>query len=149
MVNPWVLLAGVIAIALALGYGDYHGRKVERTAWQAKIEQARAEAAETALRSEREQQKGVNDAIQQQAEELAVINSGLRDDIKRLQSRPPRIIRVPGTPTTDCEGTTGRELSRPDAEFLTGLAARADTIRSALIACYAYADSIGGGTDAR
>lgn len=142
MANPWVLLGAVLAIALALAYGEHHGRGTERTIWEARVEKVRADAATEALRIEREQQKEINDGIQRQAEELAVINSTLRDDLDRLRKRPPRIIRVPGAAATDCEGATGADLSAPDAEFLTRLAARADTLRAALIACYEYADTV-------
>jgi hypothetical protein len=47
---------------------------------------------------------------------------------------------VPGAGAT-CSGSTGAELSRPDAIFLGGEAARADELRTALSACYAAYDS--------
>jgi hypothetical protein len=47
---------------------------------------------------------------------------------------------LPDTPGVECEGASGRELSREDAEFLAREAARADAIRAGLEACYAAID---------
>jgi len=41
-----------------------------------------------------------------------------------------------------CKGASGAELSRPDDQFLQGLAARADRIRSALDQCYKQYDAV-------
>lgn len=57
--------------------------------------------------------------------------------IDELRNRPERAVN----PTT-CTGATGAELSRPDAGFLAGEAARADRQRNALEACYAQYDSL-------
>lgn len=50
-----------------------------------------------------------------------------------LRNRPQRL---PSAALTACAGSTGRELSERDAAAFTGLAARADTIRAELEACY-------------
>lgn len=140
--NPWIIMAVLLAIVGAAAGGEIHGRKVERNYWMAKMEGVRAEAAETALAEERTKQEEVNRAIQQQADDLASINTTLQRDIERLRSRPPRTVRVPGAGKANCQGASGADLSRPDAHFLTGLAARADQLRAALAACYAYADTV-------
>jgi len=53
-------------------------------------------------------------------------------------------VKVAETKNTKsiCQGATGKELSRPDAEFLTREAARADKIRLGLDICYKYADEV-------
>jgi hypothetical protein len=83
---------------------------------------------------------GLLDALNTQYLEERRIAATLAADLERLRNRPPRTIRVPGDPAVDCAGATGRELSKDDAGFLTRLAARADSHRAALIACYEYAD---------
>jgi hypothetical protein len=142
---PWKILAGILALAAALAYGDHHGRKVERTTWQAKVEQTRAEASEEARRIERQRQEDADAATQKQIDDLGRINDGLVADIDRLRNRPPRVIRVPGDTITTCESATGAELSGPDARFLAGLAARADECRATLNAYYSWADGLSQG----
>lgn len=138
--NPWIIIGVITAIILAGVGGEFHGRSVERTTWKAKIEEARAEAAESAIRTERETQKEVNNALQKQNAELNTINDNLSAELVSLRKRPPR--RVPGTPTANCEGATGAELSREDAGAFAREAARADKLRAALRTCYEYADTI-------
>ncbi len=57
--------------------------------------------------------------------------------IDELRNRPERAVN----PTT-CTGATGAELSRTDAGFLAGEAARAERQRNALEACYTQYDSL-------
>lgn len=57
--------------------------------------------------------------------------------IDELRNRPERTVH-----TSDCKGATGAELSRPDAGFLAGEAARAERQRNALEACYSQYDSL-------
>lgn len=142
MTTPWLLLAGVLSIAAALAYGDYHGRSEERIRWQAKIEQARAEAVTAALETEREQHGRVYEAINDQYMEQRTIASRLNDELERLRNRPARGDRVPGDAATDCSGANGAELAREHAEFLTRYAARAAQQDAALTACYDYADAM-------
>lgn len=59
--------------------------------------------------------------------------------LQRVRDRPDRL---PGAASTTCSGGTGSTLSRPDAEFLTGLAARADRLQSALGECQAWAAAV-------
>ena len=128
------LIIGGIAIALAGGlwlHGNYHGRSVMKL----KIEQANNRA----LEKRQELQEKTDAIIQDQADKLANIASERDAALERLRSRPDR---MPETAQAECQGATGAELSRTDAEFLTGLAARADELRQALTACYRYADSL-------
>lgn len=143
MPNPWVILSVILAILGAAAGGEFHGRKVERTAWEAKIQSARADAAEAARNDEKEKQQGVNRALQEQNDNMAAVNAGLNRDLERLRQRSAR-RDMSGTASATCKGATGALLSREDAGFLVREAARADKLRAALKACYAYADTVAG-----
>ena len=112
----------------------------ERVAWQADV----AAKIEDARKIEQDRQEKINDLLQKQYDELAGINGALLDDLNSLRDRPDRPDEpsVPDDSRTSCEGADGRDLSGPDARFLVGLAARADTLRTGLAACYDYADAI-------
>jgi hypothetical protein len=142
MLNPWILLAAFLALAGTYLVGEIDGRHNERTVWTARIEKERAAAAEAARVEERRQQEAVNDALRKQSQTLAGINSGLRRDLDGLRNRPERPADVPDTPRPACAGATGAELSRPDAGFLAGEAARADECRAGLDACYTVIDAM-------
>ena len=130
----------VAIIALIAGtwfHGNYSGVTAERLEWQETIKAATDEA-----RKDEQRKQGVVNALsRKQYDELASINTGLLHDLDGLRNRAPR-LSVPEDSGAVCEGATGRELSQPDASFLTREAARADTIRSALDACYRYADAL-------
>jgi hypothetical protein len=146
--NPATLRLVGIGLAVALLFSA--GWKVR--GWRADTEmagvmQSLAErqnaAAEEARATERKQQEQVNAELQKQKDSLDGINAGLRRDLSvLLSSRPSRKAGVPGSSGADCTGGTGAELSREDAGFLVGEAARADTLRAALTACYGYADAL-------
>lgn len=138
----WKILASIMALAGAFGAGNLYGHHTERTAWQVKIEQARANASEAARQIERKRQEAANAAAQKQMDELGRINAGLTADINRLRNRPARIVRMPGDTRATCQGATGAELSGPDARFLAGLAARADECRATLNTYYEWADGL-------
>lgn len=57
----------------------------------------------------------------------------LRSSLRNRHERPA--VPASGAATACQAGATGAELSRPDAEFLVGEAARADAIRAALERC--------------
>lgn len=141
--TPWLILAGVLALAGAFVYGDHVGTIRERTDWTARIEQARAEAAEAARAAERQQQEVVNNVLREQNDRIHSVNAGLRRDLDGLRHRPPRHADpVPEPARAACQGGTGAELSREDAGFLVGEAARADELRAGLAACYAVIDAM-------
>ena len=127
-------------ISLAIGvwfHGNYHGANTERLQWQETVQIATDEA-----RKEEQRKQGIVNALsRKQYDELAGINTGLLHDLDGLRNRPPR-LSVSSDTRTVCEGATGRELSRPDAGFLTGEAARADRLRTALKTCYDYAKQL-------
>lgn len=140
--NPWLILAAVIALIGSFMAGEYRGTHIERTAWEARIEKERADAAEAARKVEHDQQEKVNATLRKQNETLAGVNAGLRRDLDGLRNRPERPADLPATPRPSCEGATGAELSRTDAEFLVRQAARADEQRAGLVACYEFIDAL-------
>lgn len=93
------------------------------------------------LRKEYEtKQVKANETNQRQFNELQSVNANLVNDIKRLQHRASRDKAAANN--SACKSATGANLSREDATFLTGEAARADKHRTALKACYEYIDNI-------
>jgi hypothetical protein len=117
--------------------GAHHQAIVDQVTQQNSV----AKATTTARDTEHARQGAINAALQKQFDDLQGINSGLVSDIASLRNRPPR-RSVSANTTIDCKGSTGRELSEPDAVFLTRLASRADTLRASLKACYRYADTL-------
>lgn len=140
--NPWVIL-GAVLTAIGLVFGGYAwGDSARNTAWLAKTEKDSRIAVEEALTLERQQQGVVNEAIRQQSANLASINTRLRADVISLRNRVERASAAGQSARSGCAGATGAELSRPDAEFLVGEAARADSIRAGLATCYQVIDGI-------
>lgn len=135
MIRRIILL--LVLIAAVWYHGHTHGVNAERLIWQ----QENQQAIENARTTERQQQEKVNHAIQKQFDDLAAVHGNLIADLERLRDRPRR-GDMPKATGVDCQGGTGRELSREDAGFLTREAARADELRAALIGCYEYADSL-------
>jgi hypothetical protein len=137
MVRSYILIGSVIACIGAYFYGV----EVTDTKWVAKTQTAINDAVASARAEEKIKQGKVNDILQKQINGLGDINTQLNADLISLRNRPSRRDST-GDPKVNCKGASGRELSGPDAEFLTREAARADEIREALTACYGYADSI-------
>lgn len=139
--NPWVVL-GAALTAISLVFGGYTwGDSSRNTWWLAKTETDKRQAIETALTTERENHAKANAVIRQQVSEQAAIAQRLRNDLISLRNRPERTTGLPTAARSSCQSATGAELSRPDAEFLSWEAARADEIRAGLIACYQVIDA--------
>lgn len=148
LMNRWVL--GVLAAAVLLGgawwKGYTAGKERVQQQWDAdkvKLEREAQAAAEKVRAVERALQAN---ADQQQKEKRDAINRLAREHravLDSLRERAPRSA-VPDSagPAQGQPGCTGAELSREDAEFLVGEAARADTLRAELQACYAQYDSL-------
>jgi hypothetical protein len=137
MFNPWALLTLIIVFVLNGFYWNAHGSNSEHARMIAKLESERAQALQKDRDTETQWQENLNEVTTKQAEKLAEVQHHLDVAIISLRDRPKRPATLPDTPRVECEGTSGRELSREDAEFLAREAARADTIRAGLEACYA------------
>lgn len=137
------LMVAVIAGAGIAGW-MWRGAIAERdiATIEKSIAQQREQAATEARATERKQQEKVNEALREQNSALAGVADKLRLELGRLRNRPERPAVVPEAPRAACEGSTGAELSRPDAEFLAREAARADEIRAGLVACYQVIDEL-------
>jgi small-conductance mechanosensitive channel len=124
----------VAGVAFAAGWqvnswrleSNYHKEKVEILV-QAKKDLERLERQAEEIERTKDKQ-------------IRAITGRLNATVEQLRQRPER---VPVTPA--CEGATGAELSRPDAEFLAREAARADRLRQALAACYQLYDGVRNG----
>lgn len=133
--NTYVMLGITILLAVSHGYAYVTGGKHKDNEWKAaelvKVEQARV--------TEKMWQGVVNETNKNWIVKNAATQRSLDIALDSLHDRPSRL---PDTARTDCKGTTGRELSAEDGQFLAREAARADRHRTALEACYAYADKL-------
>ena len=146
--NPWVILSLVLAIAGAFGGGYYKGNSAGQAEVQQKWDKekteqyaAYAEAQEAArtreqnlqIQADRLREEKDNEIRNLNARATALSNS-LRDRPSRTATPPSTVSSTTGTscPTVVC---TGAGLSKEDAEFLAGEAARADELRAALQQC--------------
>lgn len=153
LIPKWPFVAG--ALVLGLGAGAYADHKV----MQGRIDKMVIAHAETlrvrevqrvkdevaAREEERRLVLRAGEIEQRKTDEIATIRSAHADDLSRLQQRANRKpTPASGLPSASpaCQGSTGAELSREDAAFLVGEAARADEHRAALNACYQAYDSM-------
>lgn len=146
ILNPWVILGLVATVIGAYFTGGFVESGRCDTRWEAKTNKDKKDAVEQALTIERTKQEKANEAMRKQAVDQAAINTRLRADLASLRNRPERTTGLPATAGYACQSATGAELSRPDAEFLSWEAARADEIRAGLIACYAVMDGLKNGS---
>lgn len=148
--NPWFLLGAALAVAAAGAGGLYKGHELGmaevQQAWDKEKTQqyaAYAEAQESARRKEQELQASADKLRKEKDAEIRNINAratALSNSLRERASRPaPEASTVPSTASAGCAAAscTGAGLSREDAEFLAGEAARADELRAALKQCHA------------
>jgi hypothetical protein len=109
---------------------------------------AYAEAQESARQKEQEMQASADKLRKEKDAEIRNINAratALANSVRERPSRPsPEASAVPSTASAGCAPTscTGAGLSREDAQFLAGEAARADELRAALKQCHAQYDAL-------
>ena len=144
MVNVvWTALA-VFWLASAGRVGYVQGAKsvrAELDAYRAATAMAQEQQREQALTRERALQAKADEARKEVTREKTRIAAVQRDLADSLRKRPDRPSE-PGLPAPAGDrdapaGCTGAELYRGDAQFLVGLAARADTLRLQLATCQA------------
>lgn len=130
------IIAAIIAVGLAWSHWAAYGagrRAVElEAAKSAEAASAEARRREQQLVDQAEQARRAHDAT------VRDIRARAAADVARLRERPSRAdaSRV-SAPAAECPASTGAGLSREDAEFLVGEAARADRMMAALHACHA------------
>lgn len=153
LIPTWPILVFGSALAFAAGVAADHtimsARIVRMEKATADVDRQRAEIrAGDELEARQKEQTWaarVGQVEQEKTNENARIAARYAADLdglrKRADRRPaPSSGTAPAAPT--CEGTTGAELSRPDATFLVREAARADRQRAALGACYSAYDAL-------
>ena len=93
---------------------------------------------EKVIRDKEHQYQADADKIRKDKDaQINAINSQLVDAISQLRKRPSRSEQA-----SNGQSCNGASLSAEDAEFLIREAARADTIRAGLEACYKQYDAI-------
>lgn len=139
--NPYMILAIVVAFVANGFYWNTKGSNSADTRWKAKIEQQRADAESAARTKESMWQGVVNETAKNYDVKVAGIQRNLDIALDSLRSRPGRSSGdVPSAPGATCPCGTGATLCREDGEFLVREAARADKHREALSACYQVID---------
>ena len=140
----WRTALALLAL-IGFGFGCIEiGKDLKQGEWDAdnliKADQRAADAAQAQadLQAKNDQ---IHKQAQEHADEVRTINTRLADALERLRKRPERL---PDPARAACEGGTGAELSGPDAGFLEREAARADELRAAVSACYAWIDQVTG-----
>ena len=155
LMNRWVI--GAVAAVLLLGGAWWKGygmgkERVQREwdADRAQQELARAKLVDLVRKAEQQlqqtadqQQKEKRDALDRLSRQHRALVDSLRD---RAQRPAPGAVSGGAGPAQGQPGCTGAELYRPDADFLVGEAARADTLRAELEACYTQYDAVRAGS---
>lgn len=153
--NPWFLLGAALAVAIAGSAGLYKGRDIgmaevqhqwdkERAAQEAEYAAAQAAAREKeqALQASADQLRQEKDREIRNLNARAVaLSNSLRDRPTRptAESSPVSSTASVGCPIPVCTGTG---LSKEDAGFLAGEAARGDELRALLKQCYSQYETL-------
>lgn len=133
---PGLLL--ILALAGLYVWGYTSGKASNEAEWQAKLQAQENEA----LKQQQKMQEKVNEVTATLQADKRSINAKYVAVLDELRNRPAD--RLPDTSRAACNGATGAELSRPDAVFLVGEAARADKLAADLRACQAYIRTVTG-----
>jgi hypothetical protein len=153
--NPWLILGFVLAVAAAGGAGLYQGHELGVAEVQQKWDKERAAqlaehaAAQAAAREKEQELQASADLLRKDKDrEIRDLNARTAALTNSLRDRPSRptaeTSTVSSTASARCAPTscTGAGLSREDAQFLAGEAARADELRASLKQCHAQYQAI-------
>lgn len=155
MMNPWVVVGFVLAVAAAGGAGLYKGHDLGMAEVQQKWDQERAAqeaqyaAAQAAAREkERSLQHKADRLRQEKDREIKNLNARATALANSLRERPARAT-TQSSAVPDAAGArpaaqscTGAGLAREDAEFLAGEAARGNETRALLRQCREQYDTV-------
>jgi len=132
----WQLAFLAVACGSLYGFGYMKGKAVV-TAEYAEQQAAAAEVASlrgrAALIKQTANEKAKDDRIKAIDDDLRIAV----DELRRTRSE-----RMPASAAAACQGSTGRELARPDAEFLEGYSADRRKWIAEVIACQASEDEL-------
>lgn len=153
LIPTWPIAVGALVVGLTAGaYADHTimAARIDRMEKAtADVDRQRAEIRAADERDARAKEQTwaerVGQVEQEKTNENARIAARYAAQLDGLRQRadrrpPPSSGAAPAAPT--CQGATGAELSRTDAGFLIGEAARADAQRAALAACYGAYDAL-------
>jgi len=153
--SPWVILGFVIAVIGAAGAGYYQGNEAGQAkvqqAWdkeRAAQEAAYAQAQAAAREKEQRLQTSADRIRQEKDREIRNLNAratALSNSLRDRADRPTtEASAVPSTAEARpaAAGCTGKELYRPDGEFLAREATRADETRVLLKQCREQYESV-------
>lgn len=136
----------ITAIGAALAIGFFCGWEVQ--SWRkdkeiATMQETAAEKRAAAQTQAREKEQSLTNKADLLRKDKDVQITNIRSkldaalvELRKRKERPAVVREVPGTPAA-CDGASGAELFREDAEFLRREAARADEIAVKLNACIA------------
>jgi len=149
--NPWLILAFVLAVGAAAGGGYYKGNSAGKSEVQQQWDKEKAEqyaayakGQEEARQREQALQANADKLRREKDAETRNINAratALTNSLRDRQTRPTETNTVSSTASTRPAGCSGKELYREDGAFLVGLAAEADGLKAALDQCYRQYDA--------
>ncbi len=149
--NPYLILAGVLAVVLAASGGYFKGQSDGEAAvhaeWDAerlKQHEAHAKALQEAVERQQQLQMGADKLRQEKDREtrdLVARNTALVNSLRNRPERPTQTSAVSNPSGVGQSACTARELYREDSEVVVGIAREADEIRLALKQCYAQYDA--------
>jgi len=155
MMNPWLILGFVLAVAAAGGAGLWKGHDLGMAEVQQKWDRERAAqeaeyaAAQVAAREKEQALQANADELRKEKDreirDLTARAAALTNSLRERPSRPaPEASPLPSTASNGCApaSCTGAGLSREDAEFLAGEAARADELRASLRQCLTQYEAV-------
>ena len=153
--NPWFLLGAALAVAIAGSAGLYKGRDIGMAEVQHQWDKERAAqeaeyaAAQAAAREKEQALQASADQLRQEKDrEIRNLNAravALSNSLRDRPTRPsPESSPVSSTASVGCPVPvcTGTGLSKEDAGFLAGEAARGDELRTLLKQCHAQYEAI-------
>lgn len=131
------LIAGFAICALALflwGYIAGANKQKDKQAAAQLVSEKKSTEQSAQLAQTIENTRRINDeANAKLTATVDVLINGLRNRTSR---------KLPNTAAVTCEGATGKELSREDAEFLTRESAESQHWQNELTACYSREDAL-------
>jgi len=147
-VNPWMILAAVVAVGVAAAGGYYQGSQDGKAEVQQAWDKEKAaqyaqyaKAMEESVEVQQQLQMGADKLRQEKDREIRDItarNTALANSLRDRQSRPAaNTSAVSSTASVGPSACTGKELYREDSEFLVRLGREGDELRIALKQCYA------------
>jgi len=142
----------VLILLLALWLFGAHERNVGAADVQAKWDAEKVVQSDALKKADQQVKdaqdaltKGLKEAKDENDKQIAAIAADRDDALKRLRNRPNRrpTATAAGAGTSGvCAGASGAELSKEDAAFLVGEAARADSVVAELNMCNSKYDAV-------